>query len=421
MKKSDPSASCMDDFDPDSMDMQQARSLILEQVKVSQPTERLELAKSHGRILAEDMVASIDVPSFRNSAMDGYAFRYPDIQQSGTLTLAGSSLAGHPYTGDIRHGECIKIMTGAPVPDDLDTVVMQENTLVDNSRIIVSAVPAQGSNVRDKGSNIARGTLLLKKHTRLAAAELGLLASIGCEQVCVLQKIRVACFSTGDELVPVGGKPGAGMIYDSNRSMLIGLLQDSAIDVIDLGICRDQQQALIDVMAKCAEADLAISSGGVSVGDADFIKQVLADAGSINLWKIAMKPGRPLTHAVLHSGTQFFGLPGNPVSGMVTFHQFVLPAIDAMLGQAPRLQIEQRARLRTAIRKQPGRVELQRGILSVNEKGEWSVESTGLQDSHVLTSMHRANCYILLDLQSSGAEQDEFVQTLPFSNYWRQV
>jgi len=415
----EPPVSCADDYDPDSLEMQQAKELILSRVESLSEHEEVSLLDSCGRILARDIQAPIDVPGFRNSAMDGYAFRHQDAKKSNTLTLIGTSLAGHPHVGSIGIDSCIKIMTGACVPDALDTVVMQENVASDADLVTILKLPEKGSNIREQGSNIKYGSSLLPKHTRLGAAEMGLLASIGCQQVDVLRRVRVAVFSTGDELREADSSLTAAAIYDSNRYMLFGLLGHPAIEIVDLGICADDESALRDVMADCAAADVVISSGGVSVGDADFIKEILADAGHINLWKIAMKPGRPLTHAVLSSGAQYFGLPGNPVSGLVTFHQFVLPAIELMLNQKPRLQIEQKARIRSAVKKQPGRIELQRGILWCDEQQQWWVDSTGAQDSHVLTSMHRANCYIVLSMDSSGAKEHEEVTTLPFSNYWQ--
>lgn len=418
MNDSKKNMNCMDDFDPDSLGMEQARELILQQIKIATQTEELPLSACLGRVLADFVSAEINVPGFKNSAMDGYAFRHSDTSTDSNLSVAGTSLAGHPFNHAIEKGQCIKVMTGALVPDSLDTVVMQENTELKNNLIVINKLPSVGDNVRNSGSNIAKGASVLAQHTRLGAVELGLLASIGCQKVKVLRKLKVACFSTGDELAGYAEEPGPGMIYDSNRPMLLGLLQHPAIEPIDLGICKDNQADLTAIMSQCEAADITISSGGVSVGDADFVKQTLSEAGTINLWKIAMKPGRPLTHAVLKSGTQFFGLPGNPVSGIVTFHQFVLPAIEAMLGQNPRAQIQQPARLTSNISKQPGRIELQRGILTQRDDGEWWVESTGLQDSHVLTSMHRANCYIVLDLESAGAKEQEWVQTLPFNNYW---
>jgi len=418
MKPTEPTATCADDFDPDSLEMLQARNHILARIKVLTEYESSTLRQCYGRVLACDVQAPVDVPGFRNSAMDGYAFRHQEITETQQLKQVGTSLAGHPYTQQIPTGCCIKIMTGAYVPDSLDTVVMQENVELVKDGITLISIPDKGSNVRAQGSNIQNNSTLLDRHTRIGAVAMGMLASTGRDRMKVLRKLKIAIFSTGDELEDTHAELGAGAIYDSNRYVLLGLLQQPAIEVVDLGICRDDENALRTIMQQCGDADIAISSGGVSVGDADFIRQILSDAGQINLWKIAMKPGRPLTHAILNTGTHYFGLPGNPVSGVVTYHQFVQPAIDAMLGQPVRLQIEQKARLQTQIRKQAGRVELQRGILWQQENGQWWVDSTGLQDSHVLTSMQRANCYIVLDMDSTGAQAHEEVTTLPFCNYW---
>lgn len=413
-------ANCADDFDPDSLAIEKARALILDCVNTLSESESVPLSHCFGRVLATELHSPIDVPSFRNSAMDGYAFRYQDAASGDSLMLAGTSLAGHPYHLEIDSGHCIKIMTGAHVPDALDTIVMQEHVDVDNNLVSIEKLPAQGSNVRMPGSNIEKDALLLQQFSRIGAVESGLLASIGKSEVNVLRKLRVACFSTGDELLDVGMALDTGMIFDSNRAMLLNLLHNPAIEVIDLGICPDSESALREVIEQSASADVVISSGGVSVGDADFIRQILDDAGQINLWKIAMKPGRPLTYAILHSGAHYFGLPGNPVSGIVTYHQFVQPAIERLLGQAPRLPVEIVARMDSKISKQPGRVELQRGVLWQDQHAQWRVNSTGAQDSHVLTSMQRANCYIVLDLDSTGADVDEEVVALPFSNFGQQ-
>lgn len=416
---------CMDDFDPDSLDMESALAEILSRVKASTDSESLDLLAATGRILACDVEAKIDVPGFRNSAMDGYAFRHADHTSTHQWQLAGSSLAGHPFTGSLDNGQCIRITTGAEVPADADTIVMQENASLQNEVLHFDPLPSKGQHIREKGSNIKAGTRLLNKGTRLGPAELGTLASVGIGNVPVLRQLTVACFSSGDELAVPAGTPnnviaGAlkpGMIHDSNRYMLMSLLSSPNVTLIDLGVQPDNVAALRQCMEKAGAADVVVSSGGVSVGDADFIRQVLNEKGEVNLWKIAMKPGRPLTFATLDTGAVYFGLPGNPVSGMVTFHQFVLPALRKMLGQSRVIKWKQKATLTSTLKKLAGRVDFQRGILTEHEDGSWEVESTGSQDSHVLTSMQRANCYIVLDMASTGVESGSEVETVPFANF----
>lgn len=420
---------CMDDFDPDSLDMETALREILSRVSKTTDSESLDLLAATGRILACDVEAKIDVPGFRNSAMDGYAIRHADHVSTDQWQLVGSSLAGHPYTGTLDSGQCIRITTGAEVPADADTIVMQEYASLhsDNlgDRLNFDPLPVKGQHIREQGSNIKAGTLLLKKGARLGPAESGTLASVGVGEVPVLRQLTIACFSTGDELaIPSNSPENAaavelkpGMIHDSNRYMLMSLLNSPNIKLLDLGVQPDNVSALRQCMEKAGTADVVVSSGGVSVGDADFIRQVLDEKGEVNLWKIAMKPGRPLTFATLNTGALYFGLPGNPVSGMVTFHQFVLPAIRKMLGQMPSIQWKQYATLRSSLNKLPGRVDFQRGILRETADGRWEVESTGSQDSHVLTSMQRANCYIVLELASAGVEAGTEVETLPFANF----
>ncbi len=369
------------------------------------------------RVSAADIVADISVPPFRSSAMDGYAFKHAEGKAA--LNIVGSSLAGHPYTGDIPANGCVRITTGACVPDDTDTVVMQENTTVSSAVLQINTLPVHGFNVRAVGSDHSAGSLLLCSGTTLKAPEIALLVSHGINKVTVRKPLTVSVISTGDELHDANTTPGAklklGGIYDSNRALLINMLQSPAVQCIDSGICEDSIDSISAAFAQSDNADIVISTGGVSVGDADFVKDALAQTGELAMWKIAMKPGRPLTFGKLNSGAVFFGLPGNPVSAAVTCLFFVKPALRYMQGQALNDIITIEATVDSDLRKLPGRIEYQRGVLSGNAADGYEVSTTGLQDSHVLSSLHKANCFVELPLDSQGANAGSTVTVIPFS------
>jgi len=366
------------------------------------------------RVSAVDINAEISVPPFRSSAMDGYAFKHATGDQ--LLTIIGSSLAGHPFIGDIPTNACVRITTGACVPSDADTVVMQENTTVVDNTVSITKLPVLGFNVRAIGSDQREGDGLLRAGTLLNAPELALLASHGIQKVTVKKPLTIAVLSTGDELHESGSELRNGGIYDSNRALLINLLQTPATQCIDLGICKDSIESITAAFAKAADADVVISTGGVSVGDADFVKEALAKSGKLAMWKIAMKPGRPLTFGKLDTGALFFGLPGNPVSAAVTGLFFVKPALHQLLGITPPTLVTVEAKVDSDLRKLPGRVEYQRGVLSGNAESGYQVSTTGLQDSHVLTSLHKANCFVELALNSTGAEKGSLVKVIPFAS-----
>ena len=407
----------MDDYDPDSLTLDKAVSLVLDLVEPIPETEELELFEASNRILARPVVSSIQVPAGRNSAMDGYALKHTDLNNTGPtrLTVIGKSLAGHPWTGVLQTGQTVRITTGALLPDAADCVVMQEQVEIDGERITIRTPQKPGQHVREAGSDIQQSQTVLETGSRLGPAELGLLASVGNDKAVVCRRPRVAIFSTGDELVAPGETPRHGQIYDSNRYILHGLLDRAGAEIIDLGIVADSKTALEETFAKAQSADVIISTGGVSVGEADFVRDVLADLGQLHLWKIAMKPGRPLTVGKLNRGGLFFGLPGNPVSGIVTFHLFVAAALNKMQGLPRQQALSLPACCTDTLRKLPGRIEFQRGIMRKNTAGQWEVSTTGLQDSHVLTSVHKANCFIILEMDSSGAEKGDMVNVIPFS------
>ncbi len=410
----------MDDYDPDSLSIEQAHKLILSLVVPIQETETVNLTTATGRTLASDVNSQIQVPPCRNSAMDGYAFRQKDIVPNAatTLIIAGKSLAGHPRLQEIEPNTCVRVTTGAAIPPAADCVVMQELVTVESGKIIIPSAKMDSRFIREAGSDIDFNDKVLKRGTLLGAAELGLLASIGNNDIKTFRRPRVAIFSTGDELVNPGKVPKNGQIFDSNRFVLWAQLEQIGAEIIDLGIVNDSIESMRDTFAKAVTADLLISSGGVSVGEADYVREVLKSCGELQLWKIAMKPGRPLTVGKLNNGCLFFGLPGNPVSGMVTFQFFVSAALKKLQNQKQEKQLTLSAICLTDLSKTPGRVELKRGIYSENKRGGWQVEATGNQDSHMLTSMVKANCFILLGLETGNVEKGKEVKIIPFSNHF---
>ena len=411
--------SCMDDFDPASLDADHAIQLILNTIDTVSECEILPIRDSLGRIVAEEVKSTVNVPGHTNSAMDGYAIRSDDIPEDGvnTLSVIGTSWAGDPYDGAVNKNECVRIMTGAAMPRDTDTVVMQERVQKNGNNILIESSNKKGQNVRQAGEDIAVGETVISKGKFISPAELGLLASVGVSEVSVTNKLRVAFFSTGDELRPVGSTLKNGQIYDSNRYTLYGMLTRLGVEIIDMGVIEDKYEAVENAFIKASEqADIIITSGGVSVGEADFVKEALEKVGEVNFWKVAMKPGRPLAFGKIKNAW-FFGLPGNPVSVMVTFYMFVQPAIKKMMGADHHKPIMINAVSRTKLKKRPGRVEYQRGILTQTKSEEsisYEVSKTGAQGSGILRSMSDANCFIILPMESSGIEVGNIVNVLPF-------
>jgi molybdopterin molybdotransferase len=360
--------------------------------------ERIHVRAALGRVLAADVISPLDVPAHDNSAMDGYAVRHADLKSDGevTLAVAGTAFAGAPYGGAIKTGECVRIMTGGVVPQGADTIVMQEHVKAAEGRVTIGGGHRKGQNLRRAGEDLKAGEPALKKGARLRPAEIGLIASLGIPEVGVYRRLRVAFFSTGDELVSIGTVPQEGQIYDSNRYTIHSMVERLGCEVLDMGVVRDDPQLLESAFTRAAEsADVVITSGGVSVGEADFVKALLDRLGEVVFWKIAMKPGRPLAYGRV-KGAHFFGLPGNPVSVMVTFYQFVRDALLTLSGQEPVLPVPTfKVPCTSALRKAPGRTEFQRGILTRGPDG-WSVRVTGEQGSGILRSMAEANCFIVL-------------------------
>ena len=408
-------ASCADDYDPNSMPVAKARELIRSFLTPMTAIERVHVRSALGRVLAQDIVSPIAVPGHDNSAMDGYAIRFQDLLPVGDTVLKriGESFAGKPWTGAIGAGECVRIFTGGVMPRGADSVVMQERAVEDASgvRIAPGALAKAGQNRRFAGEDLKAGQVVFRSGQRIRPAELGMIASLGIGEISVFRKLRVAFFSTGDELKSVGTPLGPGEIYDSNRYTLHGMLTRLDCDVIDMGVIEDVPEKLERAFATAADAaDVVITSGGVSVGEADYVKQLLDRLGEVLFWKIAMKPGRPLAYGRIGSA-HFFGLPGNPVAVMVTLYQFVRDALLILQGQRDVAPLPTfKVPLSAPIKKMPGRTEFQRGILTATADGAWSARTTGDQGSGILSSMSQANCFIILGSDTGNVAAGEMVE-----------
>ena len=384
--------------------------------KTALDAESVPLNTASGRIAAAPVLSPVFVPPFDNSAMDGYAVRCADLHDGAVLPVSGKAFAGAPFHGEWPAGTCIRIMTGAPVPEGADAVVMQEQAEVSNAGVRFTHQPFSGQNIRLTGDDIKKGDSVLPQGVRLGAAELPLLASLGVTEVQVWKTLKVAVFSTGDELQPVGTSLQEGQIYDTNRFAVRLMLEQLGCTVLDLGIIRDDPQALRKAFEEAnAFADLVISSGGVSVGEADYTKQMLDELGEIGFWKLAMKPGKPFAFGKLKN-SWFCGLPGNPVSAALTFYQLVQPFIAQLAGHTawqfpPRLQ----AVAVTPLKKSAGRLDFQRGIFSTNAQGQLEVRTTGHQGSHVFSSFSQANCFIVLERERDNVTAGEIVEIEPFN------
>ena len=408
--------SCEDENDSSSLPIDSALSKILSEITQVKETETIDITETLGRILAEDIIADVDVPAAANSAMDGYAILSSDIpgDELNTLKIIGTSWAGRPYTGEVHSSQCVRIMTGGVLPNGTDTVVMQENVQLKDDSIIIDARAVKGDNVRPVGEDFSKGDTIIQANTRLSAAHIGVIASLGKRTVEVFRKLKVAYFLTGDELRAIGEVLEPGQIYDSNSYTLAGMLASPAIDIHKLGIIPDDKQVTSDTLENAAAtADIVITTGGVSVGEADYVKDALEALGEVSLWKVAMKPGRPLAFGKVGNAA-FFGLPGNPVSAMVTFYQFVLPALNKAMGNNDIGSLSFQVTCLSYLKKRPGRVEYQRGILSRDNSGELVVSNTGGQGSGILSSMAKANCFIILPLESDGVSPGETVEVQPF-------
>jgi molybdopterin molybdotransferase len=411
-------ASCVSGYDPNALPVEKAQDFIARLVPRVTAVESVALRSSLGRVLAQDIVSPIDVPSHDNSAMDGYALRGSELATGADtlLAIAGTGFAGQSFDGAVPAGHCVRIMTGAVMPAGLDTVVPQEFTKTEGSAVRIPAGAVKtGDNRRLAGEDLARGSAALRSGRILHPADLGLLASLGRAEVPVLRKLRVAFFSTGDELRSIGEPLDAGCVYDSNRYTIWAMLQRLGCDVLDLGVVRDAPGALRAAFSEAAaSADAVITSGGVSVGEADHTKRIMAELGDVLFWRIAMRPGRPMAIGRIGNAV-LFGLPGNPVAVMVTFYAFVRDALRTMSGQAGELPSPWlRASCTTALRKKPGRTEYQRGIVSRGADGRWQVTITGSQGSGILSSMSAANGMVVLHHGQGNVAAGDEVDVIPF-------
>ena len=420
---------CVAQYDPHALPVSAAQAIVRQWATPVTAVERVALRDALDRVLAADIVSPINVPAHDNSAMDGYAFKRAALAtdaSSVNLTVVGKALAGHPFAGHVEATQCVRVMTGACLPEDCDTVVPQE--LVERSadsasiRFAADAVAA-GANRRLAGEDLARGHAALRAGRIMRASDLGLLASLGIGEVNVRRRLRVAFFSTGDELRSLGEPLDPGSVYDSNRYTLFAMLRRLNVDMLDLGVVRDEPAALEAALrSAAASADVVLTSGGVSVGEADFTRQLLQTFGDVAFWSLAMRPGRPLAFGRIWSGGRagvglpalFFGLPGNPVAVMVAFYQIVREVLLLMSGTTPHPLPTIHATSRHAIRKRAGRTEFQRGVAGQDAHGQWHVTPTGSQSSGVLSSMSEANCFIVLGHDEDAIAEGERVAIMLF-------
>jgi molybdopterin molybdotransferase len=400
------------DYDPNSLDFEDALSFILKNIPIQNPNNAFDLKApdSLNYILAKDVLSPINVPGFDNSAMDGYGFNTEGSQHE-TFKVIGKSFAGTPFNGEIAKNECIKIMTGAKIPPSCDCVIMQEKVEVLNDNLVKPKLNINKDlNIRKIGEDIQKGDIALIKGTQINPKNLGYLCSLGIPKVNVYRKLKVSFFSTGDELVELGNTLADGQIYDSNRYTIKSYLENLNCEIFDLGNIKDDKKYLKKIIVESSKkSDVIITSGGVSVGEADFIKQILNEVGETLFWKIAMKPGRPLAFGKINNSI-FFGLPGNPVAVMITLEKIVSGAIRLMQGITENKLIKNfNVKCKSFLKKTPGRVDFQRGILKKDSNGELFVESTGAQGSNILSSMVKANCLIVLPKDSGNIEINDFV------------
>ena len=402
---------------PGLMPLEDAMENMLSRIKPIQTTLQLPLAEAIGYVLAEDILSPIFVPPFDNSAMDGYAIRIADLEKNNTMPVAGKSFAGQPFDGEWPQGSCVRIMTGAKIPDGCDAVIMQENTEVSEQGVTFTQTEVKPqNNIRPTGDDIRQGDIVLPKGARLTSRDIPMIATLGVSHVTVVRKPRVAFFSTGDELKPLGQPLAEGQIYDSNRYGIKPLIENFGCEPIDLGIIPDCPETLKATFEQAQSlADVVVTSGGVSVGEADYTKDILEELGEIGFWKLAIKPGKPFAFGKL-STAWFCGLPGNPVSAVLTMYVLVQPMLAKLSGHTEWKAPESiPATTKTAFKKAPGRTDYQRGIYTI-EDGKFVVETTGNQSSGAFRSMSLANCFVVLERERGRVEAGETVNIQLFNS-----
>lgn len=400
---------CLSEYDPNAMTIEVARKYIRNFLKAKSKTEYVNTEDALNRILGETIISKINVPNYNNSAMDGFAFKLDSLKEKNTLEVATTILAGDLSKQKINHGFAAQVMTGSKIPNGTDTVLPFELVKQENDSIVISEFPKKGANIRRLGEDIKKNGEVLKKGVFLRPAEIGLIASIGISKVKVFKKLKVSFFSTGDEVVKAGQPIKSGQVYDSNHFTIQSMLKRINVECIDLGIIPDDKKLIEKTFKNAAKiSDAIITTGGVSVGKADFMKDVLKKLGKVLFWKLSIKPGRPMAYGAFKT-TPYFGLPGNPVAAMITFYQLVQPALKFLMGQddykLPKLL---KAKCVAPISKRPGRMEFQRGFFT-NNNGELCVKPTPHQGSAILSSMSKANCLIVLDMDQKSIKVDDFV------------
>ncbi len=406
--------SCINEFDPNALDEMAAIKKIIKTVNPIKKIEVVSIKNALNRTVSNAIKAPANVPSFRNSAMDGYAVNLKDLSLSNyKMTESGVSYAGKPYLQKLAKKQTIRVMTGALIPDNADAVIMKEMVSVKGNVVNFSSNIRENQNIRMVGEDIKKGDVILKKGNKIDFSGLSIISSLGIKSLKVFRKPRISFFSSGDELVSIEKKLKNGQIYDSNRYLLHGLLSKQNVNYKDLGVVKDKKNNIITKLKIAAKiSDIIITTGGVSVGDADFIKEALKEVGSVNFWKIAIKPGRPLAFGKIKN-SYFFGLPGNPVSAAITFQLFVIPAIHQLLSIKPKNKIVIKAKTKNKLSKKLGRTEYKRAILTY-ENGEYFVQTTGLQGSNIMMSMLKANSYIRLADNINTIQKNASVDVIPF-------
>ncbi|HHG3322055.1 bifunctional molybdopterin-guanine dinucleotide biosynthesis adaptor protein MobB/molybdopterin molybdotransferase MoeA [Vibrio parahaemolyticus] len=412
-KSKEKDAACCDTLSPAFLSVVQGQEKILSLVNTVSEIEACKIENAYGRVLAEDIISPVNVPQYTNSAMDGYAIRSDDVDRDSYQVVA-EVMAGHAYDQPLEVGQAVKIMTGAPTPRNGDTVVMREQASQEGDKVTFDGANIKaGQNVRQAGEDLTIGSDVFTAGTRLASPEMGMIASLGFGEANVFRKLKVAVFSTGDEVQAPGTEQKANSIYDSNRFTIMGMLEKLGCEILDFGILEDNEQLMIEALENAsAQADVVMTSGGVSVGDADYIKLALDKLGQIDFWRINMRPGRPLAFGQINN-KPFFGLPGNPVAVMVSFINFVEPALRKMQGEQGWKPLKVNAIATENLRSRQGRTEFSRGIYELDDTGRLTVRTTGKQGSGILRSMSEANCLIEISPAIDTVKAGESVTIIP--------